>query len=160
MAKTTASAKGTNRKRATPVRKNMGTKTILIESVETNAGMAICCALSRIAWCNSFPAANWRSAIFDFDRGIIHQDSHGQRESAEGHDVDGLAQSTEDQQRSQNRKRNRDGDDQSAAPTAQEQQNHERGEAGRDARLANDAGQRSAHENGLIEQGLNHELRR
>ena len=49
IAKTTASASGTNRYRATPVRKNMGTNTMQIESVETNAGTAICCAPSRMA---------------------------------------------------------------------------------------------------------------
>jgi hypothetical protein len=41
IAKTTASASGTNRKRATPDSKNMGANTMQIESVETNAGAAI-----------------------------------------------------------------------------------------------------------------------
>ena len=34
---------------ATPVRKNMGTNTMQMHSVETNAGTAICCAPSRMA---------------------------------------------------------------------------------------------------------------
>jgi hypothetical protein len=57
MANTTASAKGTKRYRATPVRKNIGTKTIQMQSVETNGGRAISCAPSRIAWILGFPNA-------------------------------------------------------------------------------------------------------
>ena len=41
MAKTTASASGTKRYRATPESKNMGANTMQIESVETKAGVAI-----------------------------------------------------------------------------------------------------------------------
>ena len=41
MAKTTASASGTNRKRDTPARKNIGVKTMQMHSVETSAGSAI-----------------------------------------------------------------------------------------------------------------------
>ena len=39
MAKTTASASGTNRNFATPVRKNIGTNTMQMHSVETKAGI-------------------------------------------------------------------------------------------------------------------------
>ena len=49
MAKDTASARGTNKKRATPERKNMGMNTIQMHSVETRAGTAICWAPSRMA---------------------------------------------------------------------------------------------------------------
>ena len=41
MANITASAIGTNRKRATPGRKNIGTKTMQMHSSETNAGVTI-----------------------------------------------------------------------------------------------------------------------
>lgn len=41
MAKTTASASGTNRKRATPCKKNIGMKTMQMQMVETRAGSAI-----------------------------------------------------------------------------------------------------------------------
>ena len=60
MAKTTASASGTNRYLATPPMKNMGTKTMQIDSVETKAGMAICAAPSRIACSISFPSSRLR----------------------------------------------------------------------------------------------------
>ena len=61
MANTTASARGTNRNLATPVKKNMGTNTMQMQSVETKAGTAICCAPSRIARFNSLPWARLRS---------------------------------------------------------------------------------------------------
>src|SRR6266480_507547 len=60
MAKLTASASGTNRNLATPDRKNMGMKTIQMQSVETRAGTAICCAPSRMAWTVSLPMARLR----------------------------------------------------------------------------------------------------
>ena len=41
MAKITDSAIGTNRKRDTPVRKNIGTNTMQIHSIETKAGVTI-----------------------------------------------------------------------------------------------------------------------
>src|SRR6266403_5942601 len=49
MAKTTARASGVNRKDAGPVRNTTGTNTMQIASVETNAGVAIWAAPSRIA---------------------------------------------------------------------------------------------------------------
>jgi hypothetical protein len=59
MANTTASAIGTNKYRATPVRKNIGRKTMQMQRVETRAGMAIWCAPTRRCWrC----AAGWRRA--------------------------------------------------------------------------------------------------
>ena len=42
MANTTASARGKNRYRATPDSRNIGANTMQMESVETNAGVAIC----------------------------------------------------------------------------------------------------------------------
>ena len=41
MANITASAIGTNRKRATPSRKNIGTNTMQMHNMETRAGVAI-----------------------------------------------------------------------------------------------------------------------
>ena len=61
MANTTASARGTNRNLATPVRKNIGTNAIQIQIVETKAGTAIWCEPSRMAASNSLPCASRRS---------------------------------------------------------------------------------------------------
>ncbi len=61
IAKTTASAIGTKRKRATPVRKNIGTNTMQMHSVATNAGTPISPAPTMIASCRSRPSCRWRS---------------------------------------------------------------------------------------------------
>ncbi len=53
----TASAIGTNRNRATPVRKNIGTNTMQMQSSETNAGVTICAAPSMIAVSTSLPCS-------------------------------------------------------------------------------------------------------
>ena len=66
------------------------------------------------------------------DRGIVHQDADRQRQSAQRHDVDGLPQRAQDDDGSQNRERNRNGDDQRAAPASKEQENHHGREAGSD----------------------------
>ena len=57
MADITASAIGTNRKRGTPVRKNIGTNTMQMQSSETKAGVTICSAPSRMACSTSLPCS-------------------------------------------------------------------------------------------------------
>ena len=52
---------GTKRNLATPSRKNIGTNTMQMHSVETNAGTPISPAPSRIAWRSSVPSCRWRS---------------------------------------------------------------------------------------------------
>ena len=61
MAKTTASASGTNRYRGTPLRKNMGRKTMQMQSVDTSAGTEICAAPSKIACSSGMPSSICRS---------------------------------------------------------------------------------------------------
>ena len=53
----TASAIGTKRNRATPVRKNIGTNTMQMHSSETKAGVTICAAPSRIEVSTSLPCS-------------------------------------------------------------------------------------------------------
>jgi hypothetical protein len=59
-------------------------------SVDTSAGTAICDAPSRIACLISLPSIQISIGVFDLDGGVVDQDSDGQRQSAQGHDVDGL----------------------------------------------------------------------
>ena len=61
IANTTAPASGVNRYFAAPVRSSTGTNTTQIESVDTNAGTAICEAPSRIALVSGFfmPRLRW-----------------------------------------------------------------------------------------------------
>ena len=57
MASITASAMGTNKKRDTPSKKNMGTNTIQIHSREIKAGVTICAAPSKMAVSTSLPCS-------------------------------------------------------------------------------------------------------
>ena len=57
MANITASAMGTNRKPATPCRKNIGTNTMQMHSSETKAGVTIWAAPSRMAVRTSLPCS-------------------------------------------------------------------------------------------------------
>src|SRR5437899_8035040 len=59
-ANTTAIASGRNSAAAGPLKKNIGTNTIEMEIVETNAGVAICAAPSMIACRISFPSSMLR----------------------------------------------------------------------------------------------------
>ena len=78
-----------------------------IESVETNAGVAICDALSRTTSSMSLvwfclPVA---IDVLDFNRGVVHQDADRQSEPAERHDVDRLPDRTEHNDGGQDRQR-------------------------------------------------------
>ena len=73
----------------------MGTKTMQMDSVETKAGVAICAAPSRMACSISLPGFKIAIDVFDLDGGVVDQDADGERQAAEGHDVDGLAERRE-----------------------------------------------------------------
>ncbi len=105
-----------------------------MHKVETSAGTAICAAPSRIASYTWIPIFQVTLDIFDGDGGIVHQDSHGESQAAQGHDVDGFMQEAESKDGGKDRKRNGNRDDQGAAPTAQEEQNHQAGQHGGDDR--------------------------
>ena len=60
IANTTAMASGVKSERAAPVMNTTGTKTMQIDSVATKAGVAICCAPSRIARTSGFRMAMLR----------------------------------------------------------------------------------------------------
>ena len=57
IAKITLSAIGTNRKRATPLRKNIGMNTMQMHSSDTKAGITIWEAPSRIAFSTPLPSS-------------------------------------------------------------------------------------------------------
>src|SRR6516162_3451951 len=93
IAKTTASAKGRNRYRATPDSRNIGAKTTQIDSVETNAGVAMRSAIEHHVVQRLF-GMNLEVAIdvLDLHGSVIHENSDRQRQSTECHDVDGFAE--------------------------------------------------------------------
>lgn len=70
--------------------------------------------------------------VLDFDGGVIHEDADSERQPAERHDVDCLPGEAQHDDRNQNRKRNRDANDDGAAPASDEEQNHQTGETGGD----------------------------
>ena len=98
--------------------------------------------------------------VLDFHRRVVHQNTHGQREAAQGHNIQGLPQNIHDDDADQNREWNARRDNQRGAPRAQKQQNHEGREGRRDAGLDDDALDAGSHEKRLVEQQLDVEAGR
>jgi hypothetical protein len=90
--------------------------------------------------------------VFNLNGGVVDEDADRERETAEGHDVDGLAEGAEGEQRGENRERNGNGDDDRAAPAAEKDEDHDRGEACGDDGFVHDAVDGSANEDGLVGQ--------
>jgi len=90
--------------------------------------------------------------VFDFDGGVVDEDADGERETAEGHDVDSLAERGEDDERCGDGERDGDADDQRGTPRAEEEQDHQAGEQGGDGGFADDFVDGGADEDGLIEE--------
>ncbi|ARF88207.1 uncharacterized protein BCN122_II1464 [Burkholderia cenocepacia] len=90
--------------------------------------------------------------VLDRDGRVVDENADREREPAERHDVDGLAERGQRDQRREDRQRNRDRDDQRAAPVAEEQQDHHRGQHGGDQRLVDHALDGRVDEHRLVEQ--------
>src|SRR5438445_612229 len=97
--------------------------------------------------------------VLERDRRIVDEDADGQPEAAERHDVDRVAESTEQDERGEDRQRDRDRHDDRAAPAAEEHEDHQSGQHRRDGALANDAVEGGADEDRLIEERRDPELR-
>src|SRR3981189_2631821 len=113
IANITASAIGTNRKRATPSRKNIGTKTMQMQSSDTKAGVTICRAPSMIAVSTGLPCSRCQLmfSMGPVAGGVVYQDPDSDRQAAQGHDVERLAKSRQQRDRAQDGERNRCRDD-------------------------------------------------
>src|SRR5712664_1421671 len=98
--------------------------------------------------------------VLDGDRRVVHQDADSQRQTPKSHDIDGLSQGAEENDGSQNGKRNRNSDNQRAAPTSKKQENHDSRKAGRDERLSQNAGNGATDEDGLVSEQPNLKVRR
>jgi hypothetical protein len=150
-----------------------------IARVETNAGTAICAAPSRIARLISFPCPRlrWMFSIstvevdllplpqiavdvLDLDRRVVDEHADRERQAAQRHEVERLAEELQHDDRDQDRQRDGDCDDDGAPPAAEEEQDHEARQHGRDRRLDQDALQRRLDEEGLVEEGPDLEPRR
>src|SRR3984893_16110253 len=84
--------------------------------------------------------------VFDFDGGVVHQNADRERQSAQGHDVDSLAQRAQDDDGSKNRKWDGNRDDDRAAPAPQKNQDHDSGETGRNQAFLHHSVDGGAHE--------------
>ena len=146
--------------RATPLRKNMGTNTMQMASVETSAGVAICCGAIEDGLLQFLARFKVAVDVLDRHRGVVDQDADGQRHAAQGHDVDGLVQRGQACQRTENGQRNGHRDDERGAPASQKDQDHERGQAGGDDRLAHHAVDGAAHKDRLVAERGDLQLRR
>ena len=63
--------------------------------------------------------------VLEGNRGVVHQNANRERQAAEGHEVDGFAQSAEDDNGTQHRERDRQRNDERTAPRAKEEKNHQ-----------------------------------
>ena len=69
----------------------MGRNTMQMQRVETSAGTAIWAAPVEDGLAQIPPLLEVALDVLDGHGGVVHQDAHREGETAQGHDVDGLA---------------------------------------------------------------------
>src|SRR5271170_1318173 len=155
----TASASGAKRYRATPLRKNIGKKTIQMHIVETRAGTAICAAPSRMPSWSAAPSSRWRS-IFS----IVTVASSTRIPTARARPPSVMMLMVSCRKLNTMTEVRMDNGIEIAMitvlPAAQEDENHQTSKRGGDDSLTNHPSDCSAHEDGLIGKGLNLQFRR
>ena len=88
--------------------------------------------------------------VFNRHRGIVDQNPDRQREAAEGHDIERLADRCQPDDRAEDRQRDRHRDDHGRTPASQKQQNHQAGQSRGDDAFDRDAADRRADKNRLV----------
>ena len=68
--------------------------------------------------------------VFDFDGGLIHQDADGEREAAQGHEIDGVTTDPQREHGGGDGEGDVQDDDEGAAQIPQEEEHHQAGERG------------------------------
>ena len=91
--------------------------------------------------------------VFDDDDGVIDDEADGGSESAEGHEVEALADGPEDDKCNSNGYRNDEAGDEGGSPVAQEEDDDDGGEDESDEDGIADAGDAVANEMGLVVEG-------
>src|SRR6185369_14275515 len=76
--------------------------------------------------------------VFNGDGCVVNKNADGECQSSKGHDVEGLAERAEDDDRGQNRERDRGGDDDRVTPASEEQKDHRGRQTGRGQSFAED----------------------
>jgi hypothetical protein len=89
--------------------------------------------------------------VLDGDGRVVHQQTDGQRQAAERHQIDRLAGHQEAGDRGEDRQGDRKSDHEGVPPASEEEQDHQRYKDRRDDRFAYDIVDRGADEDGLIE---------
>ena len=97
--------------------------------------------------------------VLDPHGGIVHQHTHGQRESAQRHHVERFPQRSQHGDAHKNGERDRQGHDEGTAPAPQKEQDHGGREARRNERFDHDALERRFHEERLVGEHIHLERR-
>ena len=151
IANITASAMGTNRKRATPSRKNIGTNTMQMHSSDTNAGVDDLRGAVQDRGLDVLALLEMPVDVLDRHGRVVDEDADREREAAERHDVERLAERATSSAIAPST----DSGIEIAmitrrAPAAEEQQDHDAGQRRRDDAFERDALDRRAHEQRLV----------
>ena len=89
--------------------------------------------------------------VLDLDGGLVDEHSHGERQPAQRHDVDGLARGPQENHGGEQGKRDIGDDDERAAPVAEEDQHHQTSQSRAEQSLDNQAADGVRDERRLIE---------
>ncbi len=110
---------------STPLAATVRQPNLQIKRVETNAGGGDLHGAVEYKFVHVFVRLGGAVAVnvLHFYRRIIHQDADCESETTEGHDVDGLTDETQRNQRSQNGERNGSCNNERASPAAEKNEN-------------------------------------
>ena len=125
--------------------------TMQIARVAMVRGSATSREPSRIATVSGLPSAAVAVNVLHGDRGVVDQYAGGERQTAEGHQVDGVAGKVQADDAGKHRARNRGDHHDGVAPAPQEQQDHQRYQQRGEHRFGGDVLDRGAHEHRLVE---------
>ena len=110
--------------------KNEGRNTASTQSIASSRGTAVCWLPRRTARATEPVPFHLVVDILDLDGGLVDQDADGQRQAAQGHQVDRLAGEPEGHDGAAEGERDVEHDDDDAPPVAEEEQDHQPGEHG------------------------------
>ena len=96
--------------------------------------------------------------VLEDDDRVVHDSAHGDREAAQGHDVDGHPGQLHDHERGQDRERDADRGDDRGADAEQEQEDRQDREDGAQATFADEAVARLLDEHGQVGDGRDRQL--
>ena len=109
------------------------------QSIASSRGTAVCWLPRRTARATEDGALHLVVDVLDLDGGFVDQDADGQRQAAQGHQVDRLAGQPQRHQRAAEGERDVEHDDDDAPPVAEEEQHHQPGQDGAQRALGHQA---------------------